>query len=71
MALPKNPNYLLTTQQAREYSGNVASISAFNIWRMLGKGPKYLKIGNRVFYRPSDIDSWLESSVIDPSQRGV
>lgn len=27
-------------------------------WRWLGKGPKFLKVGARVLYRPSDIESY-------------
>jgi hypothetical protein len=29
--------------------------------RLLKKGPKYLKIGSAVRYRPEDVSAWLES----------
>ncbi|WP_214471093.1 helix-turn-helix domain-containing protein [Mesorhizobium sp. dw_380] len=28
--------------------------------RQTGAGPRYLKIGHQVRYRPEDIDGWLE-----------
>lgn len=31
------------------------------VWRSRGRGPRYLKIGNRVCYRHSDLTSWLEA----------
>ena len=30
-------------------------------WRVEGRGPRFLKVGRRVFYRRSDIEAWLES----------
>jgi hypothetical protein len=30
-------------------------------WRMTGEGPRFLKIGGRVFYRRSDQVEWLRS----------
>lgn len=34
-------------------------------WRLEGRGPKYLRLGDslkaRVAYRPSDVDEWLEN----------
>jgi predicted site-specific integrase-resolvase len=38
-------------------------------WRHLGKGPAYLKVGKRCFYRPSDIKAWLEKQIINPASR--
>ena len=34
------------------------------LWRHLGKGPRYVRLGGRygrVLYRVSDVDRWLES----------
>lgn len=36
-------------------------------WRYLGKGPKYIKIGRRVVYRPADLDAWLEAHTVTPA----
>lgn len=38
-----------------------------NTWRYLGKGPKYVKIGRRVVYRPADLDAWLEAHAVTPN----
>ena len=38
-------------------------------WRQRGKGPKYLKVGGRVRYRLSDLTTFLEASVVDPSTK--
>ena len=29
--------------------------------RWLGGGPRFVRVGGRVFYRPDDIRSWLEA----------
>ncbi|GAA1733538.1 DNA-binding protein [Microbacterium paludicola] len=30
-------------------------------WRITGRGPKYIRAGRRVFYRPEAVDEWLLS----------
>ena len=45
---------------------DVARITAMSIatvrrWRLLRQGPKYIKIGAAVRYKPEDIVAWLES----------
>jgi predicted DNA-binding transcriptional regulator AlpA len=29
-------------------------------WRMGGSGPRFVKLGRRVRYRPADVSDWLE-----------
>lgn len=31
-------------------------------WRYRGVGPRFLKLGGHVRYRPSDVAAWLEAS---------
>ena len=31
-------------------------------WRVLSKGPKYMKLGSAVRHNPSDIAGWIESN---------
>ena len=31
------------------------------VWRLEKRGPRYLKIGRRVYYRRADISTWLAS----------
>ncbi len=37
------------------------SVSSVRRWRLFRQGPKYIKIGAAVRYRPEDISAWLES----------
>ena len=37
------------------------SVASVRRWRLLRKGPKYLKIGAAVRYNPEDLVSWLKS----------
>lgn len=39
-------------------------------WRYVGRGPKYVKVGASVFYRPSDLQAWIEQQVRDPEADG-
>ena len=40
------------------------SLASVRRWRLLRKGPKFLKIGAAVRYRPEDVSAWLESCPI-------
>lgn len=35
--------------------------STLNRWRSEGKGPKFGKLGRRVFYRDEDLTAWLNA----------
>lgn len=37
------------------------SVASVRRWRLLRLGPKYLKIGAAVRYKPEDISAWLQS----------
>jgi predicted DNA-binding transcriptional regulator AlpA len=37
------------------------SVASVRRWRLLGQGPRYLKIGAAVRYKPEDIEAWLTS----------
>jgi predicted DNA-binding transcriptional regulator AlpA len=37
------------------------SVASIRRWRLLRQGPKYLKIGAAVRYKPEDVSAWLES----------
>jgi len=37
------------------------SVATVRRWRLLGLGPKWIKLGAAVKYRPEDITTWLES----------
>jgi len=50
-------------QTAARYLG--LSKSTLDKMRVEGRGPRYLKIGGRVFYRPADLDAYIEAAVIE------
>jgi predicted DNA-binding transcriptional regulator AlpA len=37
------------------------SVATVRRWRLLRQGPRYLKLGAAVRYRPEDVAAWLES----------
>ncbi len=39
------------------------SASTLNKWRTQGKGPKYVKLGRAVCYRPTDLDAWVHDQL--------
>jgi predicted DNA-binding transcriptional regulator AlpA len=46
------------------------SVASVRRWRLLRQGPKYLKIGAAVRYRPDDVTAWLESRPTGGGQQG-
>ena len=55
-------------QVAKELGKTVQTL--YN-WRWQGKGPKYVKIGNRVMYRPEDIAAFIMDSIHEPVKGGL
>ncbi|MBH1430902.1 helix-turn-helix domain-containing protein [Stenotrophomonas maltophilia] len=41
------------------------SKSTLEKMRCDGRGPRYLKVGKRCFYRPADLDAYLEAAVVE------
>ncbi len=37
------------------------SVAPLRRWRLLGRGPAFLKVGSLVRYQPADLDAWLAS----------
>jgi predicted DNA-binding transcriptional regulator AlpA len=33
-----------------------------------GEGPRFVRIGRSVRYRPEDVEAWLETMIVDPSK---
>ena len=52
-----------------------ASATTLETWRSARCGPRYVKIGGRVFYRDIDLDAYVESQMVEPQNgkrhRGV
>ena len=50
---------MLRTEDAAGYVG--LSASTLCKLRLVGNGPRYIKIGKSVVYDPTDLDAWLSS----------
>ncbi len=57
------PPTRMNGQQAAAHLG--LSKSTLDKMRVEGRGPRYLKVGSRVFYRQSDLDAYLEAAVVE------
>jgi hypothetical protein len=52
----------LTTREAAAYlagDGKPFAVNTLEIWRLKGRGPRYLKLGKFVRYEQADLDEWL------------
>ncbi|QDP18700.1 helix-turn-helix transcriptional regulator [Sphingomonas xanthus] len=56
---PESP---MGTKQAANYLG--LSKSTVEKLRHFGGGPRYLKLGHLVRYRPADLDEWMTERLI-------
>lgn len=52
---------LLTPKQLAKYLG----IATYTLsqYRIQGCGPKYLKLGRVIRYRPSDVQEWIDETI--------
>lgn len=50
---------LLNEKRVAETLG--MSLAALRRWRYDGRGPKFLKLGSAVRYRPADVQQWLQA----------
>ena len=39
-------------------------------WAARGLGPRFIRIGRSIRYRPRDLDEYMESRVVDPAGSG-
>ena len=55
----KQPSQLLTERDVARIIG--LSIASIRRWRALQRGPKFIKIGVAIRYKPSDVAAWIDS----------
>lgn len=55
----------LNNEEAAEFIGIKPGTLVDWRYRGIVNQPKYLKIGNRVWYRKRDLEAWLESRVVE------
>lgn len=46
-------------------------VSPFTVraWRHRGHGPRFMKMGRAVRYRPEDVEAFKETALVDPTVR--
>lgn len=54
----QNIRTLLNEYEVARITG--LSVASVRRWRLFRQGPKYLKIGTAVRYKPEDVASWLD-----------
>lgn len=59
---------LLNEYQVAEVTS--VSVATVRRWRLLSQGPRFLKIGAAVRYRPEDVEAWLNSRPTGGESRG-
>jgi predicted DNA-binding transcriptional regulator AlpA len=59
MATPSTLEALLTEHDVARIAG--VSVATLRRWRLSGVGPKCLKVGVLVRYRPEDLQAWIET----------
>ena len=69
MALANTLEELLTEHDVARITA--MSVASTRRWRNLCQGPKYLKIGAAVRYRPEDVSTWLDTRAQRGGQQGA
>jgi len=59
MATSNTLEELLTEHAVARITG--LSVASVRRWRLLRQGPRYVKLGAAVRYKPVDISAWLQS----------
>lgn len=57
---------LLNTTEAAEVLR--LGVATLHRWRKEGKGPPFVDMGRKVYYRRIDLDHWIESQLQQPLQ---
>ncbi len=57
----------LNTKQAAQYfeeRGTPFTRGTLEVWRSLGRGPCFIRVGRRVFYEPSALDKFIKGQAV-------
>jgi len=58
----------LNTEQAAEYLkslGTCFSPGTLEVWRCLGKGPRFIRVRRKVFYSKEDLEKFSRGQVVE------
>lgn len=61
LPLPNDDDALIRAQDVSRYTGIARQTHAR--WRHEGVGPRFVRLGRRVFYRAGDLREWIRSRV--------
>lgn len=64
---PSRRQRLMTPEELAEYLG--VTLHCVYAWSSRGGGPKVVRVGARLRYRPADVEQWLDR-VTDSSAEG-
>jgi hypothetical protein len=69
---PNDNDPLFTQDEFRTtyLHGEVAK-NTLEKWRCTGQGPRFVRVGRRIFYRRSDIEAWLTSRTVAHTQESM
>jgi predicted DNA-binding transcriptional regulator AlpA len=55
---------ILADDEAAEVLGGV-KVQTLAVWRMQGRGPKFIRLGRLIRYRRRDLEAWLEANTVE------
>lgn len=64
-----NPDALFTPKHVAEQRH--VTENALTQERLAGNGPRYVKLGRRVYYRAADLKAWLDTHTVEPTPVGA
>lgn len=62
-----NPDALLLPRDVAEFRH--MTTNALSVERCEGRGPRYVKLGGRVYYRAGDLAAYIEVNTVTPGTR--
>ena len=66
----KEQKILMTQAEAANYLNT--TVGTLNSWRHYGKDKiPFIRWGNRIRYRKEDLDAWIQSHLVDPTDRNI
>lgn len=65
------PSELLTVSEAARWAK--VSESYLNKARLTGSGPRFVRLGRSIRYRPADLEAWVEggATLVGPTEAGA
>ena len=62
--LPNDGDALFDQRGLSAFFNDQVAIATLEKWRVLGRGPRFIRVGRKVFYRRRDVEQWLTSNTV-------